>query len=209
MEVRCECGKFRAKLTAFPASTPGRLVCYCDDCQSYLQYLKRSDLLDVNGGTEVIPAYPADVNVIQGLEHLKCTRLSPNGTFRFSASCCNSPIANTRPGAPWAGIFRSAYSVGEAGLNQVLGPVRSRIMGKYAKGTPPTGTPAKFNLKAFATVMPFMLKGMLLGKSRPSPFFVEDGATTVVAPYVLSKAERDAVLSKLRQSVRGRPPGGP
>ena len=74
-------------------------------------------------------------------------------------------------------------------LDQVLGPVRSRIMGRYAQGTPPMGTPEKFNLKAILTVMPFMLKGMLLGKSRPSPFFAEDTVTAVAVPYVLTEAE--------------------
>ena len=197
MEIQCQCGAFRARLRSFPANTPGRLVCYCDDCQSYLRHLQRADLLDPNGGTEVIPVYPADVEVLQGREHLRCTRLSPNGIFRFSTSCCNTPIANTRPGHPWAGFLRCVYTAGSdaQALDRLLGPVRSRIMGRYAVGTPPAGTPKTFDLKALLTVMPFMLKGKLLRKSRPSPFFAEDGATPVVVPYVLSKAERKALLS--------------
>ena len=193
MEIQCECGKFRAKLKDFPNSTPGRLVCYCDDCQMYLHHLKRTDLLDANEGTEVIPAYPADVEVLHGLEHLKCTRLSATGIFRFFTSCCNTPIANTRPGEPWAGFLRCVYTARDAQkLDQTLGPVRSRIMGRFAKGTPPVGTPEKFNLKAFLTVMPFMLKGKLLRKFRPSPFFAEDAVTAIAVPHVLSEAQRQA-----------------
>lgn len=195
MEIQCECGEFRAMLKAFPNGTPGRLVCYCDDCQMYLHHLKRTDLLDANGGTEVIPAYPADVEVLHGLERLKCTRLSATGTFRFYTSCCNTPIANTRPGEPWVGFLRCVYTAGDAHtLDQTLGPVRSRIMGRYAKGTPPVGTPQKFNLRAFLAVMPFMLKGKLRRKSRPSPFFAEDGVTAIVVPHVLSEAEKQAAL---------------
>ena len=195
IEIQCECGQFHAKLKAFPNNTPGRLVCYCDDCQSYLHHLKRTDLLDANGGTEVIPAYPADVEILSGREYLTCTRLSPNGIFRFSTLCCNTPIANTRPKMPWAGFLRCVYTNGEASqLDQILGPVRSRIMGRYAKGIPPAGTPKKFNLKAFITVMPFMLKGKLFKKSKPSPFFAEDGATPIVTPHILSEAERSASL---------------
>lgn len=192
MEIQCQCGKFRAKLRGFPDSSPGRLVCYCDDCQTYLRYLQRTDLLDGNAGTEVIPVYPADVEILRGKEHLKCTRLSPAGTFRFSTSCCNTPVANTRPGRPWAGFLRCVYTAGgdPNGLDGLLGPVRSRIMGHYATGTPPAGTPQKFNLRALLSVMPFMLKGMLLGKAKPSPFFAADGATPIVQPYVLSEAER-------------------
>ena len=195
MEIQCECGKFRAKLKAFPDNTPGRLVCYCDDCQAYLHYLKRTDLLDANGGTEVIPAYPTDVEILTGLEHLKCTRLSEKGIFRFSTSCCNTPIVNTNPGEPWAGFMRCVYTVKDGQkIDQTLGPVRSRIMGRYAKGSPPVGTPQKFNLKAILTVMPFMLKGKLFGKSMPSPFFSANGITPVVTPHVLSVAEKKAAL---------------
>lgn len=195
MEIQCECGKFRAKLKNFPYNTPGRLVCYCDDCQSYLHHLKRDDLLDANGGTEVIPAYPGDVEILSGKEHLKCMRLSPNGTFRFFTSCCNTPIVNTRPKEPWAGFLRCVFAAKDAHqINQMLGPVRSRIMGRYAKGVPPADTPEKFNLKAFLTVMPFMLKGKLLKKSKSSPFFAEDGITPITTPHTPNEAERQALL---------------
>lgn len=194
MNIQCECGTFRARLKAFPGNTPGRLVCYCDDCQAYLRHLSRADLLDAQGGTEVMPVYPADVEILSGREQLQCIRLSPQGVFRFSTTCCNTPVANTRPATPWVGLQRVVYTVGQAGLaDQTLGPVRSRIMGRYAKGTAPAGTPDKFNLKAFLTVMPFMLKGKLLGKSRPSPFFADDGTTPIAPPQVLSPAQRQAL----------------
>lgn len=195
MQIQCECGKFRAQLKAFPSSTPGRLVCYCDDCQSYLRHLKRTDLLDAHGGTEVIPAYPADVEIVRGQEHLKCTRLTPNGTFRFSTMCCNTPIANTRPGEPWVGLLRCVYTAGGDAqkLDQVLGPVRNRIMGAYAQGTPPAGTPKKLDFKTVLSVMPFMLKGKLFRKSKPSPFFTADGVTAITPPHVLSQDEWQAI----------------
>ena len=79
-------------------------------------------------------------------------------------------------------------------FDQVLGPVRSRIMGRYAQGIPPIGTPKKFDLKAVMTVMPFMLKGKLLGKSKPSPFFAKDGVTAIAVPHVLSESERQTAL---------------
>lgn len=194
MDIQCECGTFQARLKAFPKDTPGRLVCYCDDCQAYLRHLERTDLLDAHGGTEIIPAYPADMEIVRGREHLKCVRLSPQGRFRFYAACCNTPIANTNPGEPWVGLFRRAYTTGrdEQALDQVLGPVRSRLMGRFAKGAPPAGTPDTFDLKAVLSVLPFMLKGKLLRKSRPSPFFAQDGVTAIATPRVLTEAERQA-----------------
>ena len=38
--------------------------------------------------------------------------------------------------------------------------------------------------------MPFILKGMLLGKSKPSPFF--DNGQAIVSPQLLSPEERQA-----------------
>ena len=193
MKIQCECEAFSATLNAFPKATPGRLVCYCDDCQSYLHHLGRADLLDANGGTEVIPAYPADVAFLSGHEQLKCLRLSPNGTSRFYAACCETPIANTAANRAWAGFFSDVYAASDVSR---LGAVRSRIMGRFAKGTPPAGTPQKFDFNALKSVLPFMLKGRLQGKSKPSPFFAADGVTPIVTPVVLSKQERQAARAK-------------
>ena len=185
MIIQCECGKFQARLEAFPKNTPGRLVCYCDDCQKYLRVLNRTDLLDENGGTEVIPSYPSDVEIVKGADVLKCTRLSPRGTLRFSTVCCNTPIGNTSAGKPWIGFFRNVYRFNDTiELTEILGTVRSRIMGKYAQGTPPEGTPATFDLGAVYAVIPFIVKGKLLGKSKPSPFLKADGETPIVEPVL-------------------------
>lgn len=180
--IQCSCGKFQARLKAFPKNTPGRLKCYCDDCQAYARFIKRDDLLDQNGGTEIIPAYPADIEIVKGKETLKCVRLSSKGMYRFYTSCCNSPVANTSPNSPWVGIPSNMYP---SGLENTLGPIRSSIMGKFAKGTPPEGTPEKFDLKGFMVVMPFILKGTLFRKANPSPFFEADGKTSIVAPEIL------------------------
>lgn len=105
MNIGCECGKFRAELEKFPGNTPGRLVCYCDDCQTYMHYLKRTDLLDSAGGTEIIPIYPSEMKILQGREVLKCIRLSPKGLHRWTTTCCNTPIGNIQPGFPWIASF--------------------------------------------------------------------------------------------------------
>lgn len=189
MEIQCDCGKFRAELTQFPQNTPGRLICYCDDCQAFLHYIKRSELLNQNGGTEVIPAYPADIKFLTGQEFIKCVRLHPAGMYRYFTSCCQTPIANTDPLRPWAGVHRRMYVNKDATLlDRELGPVKSSIMGKYAKGTLPPGTPQTFDLKGVATVLPFIIKGKILGKAKHSPFF--NNGESIVEPKVLSAEER-------------------
>lgn len=198
MQIQCECGKFRAELTHFPRHTPGRLACYCDDCQAYLHHLGRADLLDAAGGTEVIPAYPSEVKILEGREVLRCLLLTEKGLPRWYTSCCRTPVANTRPGFPWVGFLHRVYSVKDpAYLERTFGPVRSRIQGRFAKGTPPKGTSSKLSVKDFFAVLPFLLKGALFGKAKNSPFFEKDGVTPIVAPKILSDAERAAVRKEL------------
>lgn len=189
MELQCECGKFRAELTHYPKNTPGRLVCYCDDCQAFLGFLDRPDLMNKNGGTEIIPAYPADIKIVAGKEVAQCVRLYPKGMYRFFASCCRTPIANTDPARPWAGLNRRMYTVKDpTKLDRELGPVRGSIMGKYAKGTPPKGTPQTFDIKGLITVLPFIIKGKIFGKAKPSPFF--ENGRAISEPKILTAEER-------------------
>lgn len=198
VQIQCECGQFRAELKDFPKRTPGRLACYCDDCQTYLHYLGRQDLLDAGGGTEVIPVYPADMKIVSGLNVLKCTRLGPNGMFRWSTTCCNTPIGNIRPKFPWVGLIHRVYNVQDRKfLEKILGPVKSAISAKYARGTPMEIASEKLTLKDFWTVFPFLFKGFLAKKFMPSPFFQSDRVTPIVAPKILTLEERNSIREKL------------
>lgn len=203
MRVQCQCGTFQAELTASPKNSPGRLVCYCDDCQMFMMQLGRTDLLCASGGTEIIPAYPADVRIVSGAEHLRCTQLSPKGMHRFSTTCCNSPVGNTSPGRAWLGIPRNMYTASDPQvLERTFGDIKARIMGKFAKGPTPPGTPAKMNLKAAIPVLPYIIKGALTRKGVPSPFFPDGKA--IVPPKVLSEGER-ADLRKRWEAIRSYP----
>lgn len=190
MRIQCSCGQFQAELPRFPKATPGRLMCYCDDCQVFMIHLGRTDLLDSSGGTEIIPVYPSDYKIVSGADQLKCVQLAPGHLFRFSTKCCNSPVGNTRPGTSWLGVPRNMYTVKDPKfLENTFGGIRGRIFGKFAKGPVPPGTPQKMNLSAALPVLPFMLKGAFGGKGKPTPFFSADGKPA--APVkVLSKDER-------------------
>ncbi len=183
MEISCDCGAFVAKLKAFPRNTPGRLVCYCDDCQAYAKKIRRTDVLDQYGGTEVIPVYPKEIEIIQGIDVLKCYRLTTGGTYRWATSCCNSPILNSNPGFPWAGIFHTAYKNSSA-LSK-LGEVKSRIYGKYALNSTPFKISDKISFKDMLVVFPFIVKGKILGMDKNSPFFCTDNVTPIIKPEVL------------------------
>ena len=168
-------------------------MCYCDDCQSYLHHLGRAELLDANGGSEIIPVYPSEIKILSGHEQLVCTRLYSHGMFRFSTSCCKTPIGNTDPKRPWLGLARRIFNAKDPSqLDRIFPRIRAGIMGRFAKGQPPKGTPQKFNLNGMVAVMPFILKGIVTGKAKPSPFFKSD-ATPIVVAHILSDQELQAV----------------
>lgn len=185
MRISCDCGAFQAELTRFPDHTPGRLMCYCKDCQKFLEKLGRQDLLDAYGGTEIIPVYPSEIRIIQGQDQLVCNRLSPNGLFRWSTRCCNSPIGNTKAKLPWFGILHNAYRAADPAALDRLGPVRSRIYGRDAKGSPPFPIANKIGFKDTLTVLPFLARGMIGRKYKPSPFFADDHVSPIVPPRLL------------------------
>lgn len=185
MHISCDCGQFKAQLPVFPKNTPGRLMCYCDDCQQYLQKLERTDLLDDYGGTEVIPVYPDDIQFLQGADKLQCNRLTERGNNRWSATCCNSPIANTPAGIPWVGVFHQTFTQADASYLDKLGSVRGRIHGLHAREGAPFKISPKIGFKDMLIVMPFIIKGKLFKKHLNSPFFETDNRTPVCEPRVL------------------------
>lgn len=192
MRVQCECGKFKAEILTFPDNTPGRCVCYCDDCQTYLHSIGRDDLMDAAGGAEIIPVYPENFKIVEGADQLKCTRLSPKGLYRWWTGCCRTPVGNMMAGFPWIGMSDLIFnSKDRSTLERSLGPIKSRINGKFARGERPDGTSEKTGFKDLVVILPFVLKGLFQKKSKNSPFFKEDGKTPVVEPEVMSLETRN------------------
>lgn len=197
-QVQCECGKFKAEIDNLPQNSAGRCICYCDDCQTYLHFIGREKWLDGNGGSEIVPVYPKDFKIVYGEQYLSCVRLSPRGLLRWYTSCCKTPIGNNIPGFPWLGTLAQVYNTKDSGfLQRLMGPIRSRIFGNFAKGTPPEGTSGKPGLKDLGVILPFLLKGFLGGKSKGSPFYGQDGKTPVVAPTILTLEERNQIRERI------------
>ena len=185
MKIQCDCSKFQAELTGFPKNTPGRLFCYCNDCQSYLKKLGREDLLDAYGGTQIIPVYPSEISIISGKELLVCNRLSPNGLNRWSTSCCNSPIANTKAGFPWAGMVHNVFTKQDPKFLENWGPIKSRTFGKCATGNPTFEITPKVSIKDMLVVVPFIIRGKFKRAHKNSIFFKNDQKTPSIEPRLL------------------------
>jgi hypothetical protein len=177
-----------------------RIVCLCNDCQAYAHYLDRVDqMLDANGGTDIVPVHPAKLRLTQGTENLACVRLSDDGIYRWYAGCCKTPIANTPPAnLPYAGVVTEIFDFdGNAEkLEAALGPVFARINGKY--GIPPLarGTSRSTPLRAMLYVIKFIFTGKAKKLGLPSPFVNSETGRSTLQPTVLSDPEYYALIAK-------------
>ena len=195
VSIRCACGALHGTLHAVSSDQGNRVVCYCDDCQSFAHFLGGADkILDAHGGTDIFQVSPARVELTAGLEHLACMNLKPGGTVRWYADCCRTPIGNTLANrqVPFVGLIHACTPV--EFRDAVFGPVRSRIHARYAKGD-------RSRLEADDRVSVSRLVGFawrilgarLRGEHSPSPFFDAKTGALVRTPRVLTAEELRAV----------------
>jgi len=192
-ELRCRCREVAALLTNASRRTVNRAVCYCDDCQAFVHYLGRSDLLDVQGGSDIVQVAPASLVFQRGMDRIEGVRLTPRGLYRWYAGCCRTPVGNTLgPALPFVGILAHTFAVGATGVDAIFGKPVGAAFGKYAMGTAPEGS-TRFNLGLTARMISKFLGWRLKGQTWPHPFF-DRGSRAPKRPVVtVSRAERDAL----------------
>src|SRR3954453_17840284 len=79
VQLRCRCGEVRAQVTGASPRTVNRVVCYCDDCQAFAHRLGRADLLNSQGGSDIVQVAPASLTFVQGQHRIVGMRLTPKG----------------------------------------------------------------------------------------------------------------------------------
>ena len=199
LAIRCACGALHAVLRSVSPGSGGRVICYCDDCQSFAYFLERADsILDSHGGTEIFQTSPARLEITAGAGHLASLRLRPgSNAVRWYASCCRTPIGNTPAShrVPFVGLIHGCLDVEATGLprDAVLGPLRARVYRRFARGDreklrAPRGLPMLHILRLVRMVLAARLRGDRLR----SPFF-RPGGELSVAPLVLSADQLRAV----------------
>lgn len=205
LPVRCACGALQGRVGAGAAAS-NRAVCHCDDCQAYAYYLGRAaDVLDAEGGTEVIQMSAARLE-LDDVRHLACVRLTPKGLFRWYAACCMTPLANTLPTRqlPFVGLFRAAVDVGdERALEQAFGAVRGHVFARFADPRPRgkdvyDRPPVRMVLR----VARMIAVARLRGEHGRSPFFEARTGEPRAVPRALSEDELRAAESA--RDARGR-----
>jgi hypothetical protein len=195
--LRCRCGTLQGHV-AQPHQAMGRGVCYCKDCQTFAHFLGRTDdVLDPQGGTDVVATHPQHVVLTQGLDALACVSLSPKGLLRWYASCCRTPIGNTSRNAKTAyvGLVHTCLEGAGVPIERSFGPVTLRL--NTASATGPVAHRSRGVLGSMFRFMGSMLAARIGGSYRRTPFFDADSGAPIVEPQVLSLAERTALKSRL------------
>lgn len=192
--LHCSCGQLRGRARGISGRRGIRVVCYCDDCQAFAIFLGDADrILDAQGGTEIFQMPPARLCFDAGAERLACMRLRPGGLLRWYAACCRTPVGNTlsSPQVPFVGVIHSILDAdsSQRSREEVLGPVRARVHGRFAKGDrTPLGAHDKIPPAMLVPFLKMILVARLRGEHRPSPFFDAHGEPSA-RPQVLAAEE--------------------
>lgn len=175
--------------------TGNRIVCYCDDCQAFVHFLGRSDVLDAHGGTDIFQMTPAQLRITAGMESVECLRLTEKGLVRWFSGCCQTPMANTvaSPRVPFVGVVHCFMDHAADGRprDDVLGPPRGWIQGRFAPGGLPPHAHPRAPLGLIVRAARLLARAWVTGKSRPSPLFDPKTGKPVARPRVLAPAERE------------------
>ena len=174
VKLACQCGTVTGSLNIVPQSL-FHVHCLCCDCQSFAKALgNEPQILDAHGGSELCQTYPQFMSIDSGHEHLAAIQLTEKGIYRWYATCCNMPVANTMTSAkmPFIGVsVKMMQFANEQQKLQMLGPVSRKAFGKYAKGDMPADVHPSFPKSYLGKISYFMLKGIVTRKQTPSPFF--------------------------------------
>jgi len=193
--LQCSCG--RLKGTVALTGMTNRCICYCKDCQAFAHFLGRhEEILDAQGGTDIVQTVPARVHFTAGIDYLACLRLTDKGMLRWYAKCCQTPIGNTLESHRFAfiGLIHSCLESGQQSLDQSFGPVQSRVNTQGARGASlkPHG-----QLATVVRVGAMMLRARIDGSYQQTPFFVADVGTPVVIPKILGTQEHDQLMKSV------------
>jgi len=180
-------------VTNVSPNTVNRVICDCDDCQAFLHQLDRADLLDAQGGSDIIQIAPASLSFVAGRERIVGLRLTPRGLLQM--------VCKLLQDAPWQHA-RSGYSIGGGpgtGIqvetqkpDDLCGPPIGRIFGKYAiDGVPERST--RLNPWLVARVMRMVLGWRMGGQTWPHPLFDRAGRAPNFPVTTLSPQERKAL----------------
>jgi len=195
LPIRCACGALKGVVGGVSAARGNRVVCYCDDCQSFAHFLGNAgQIVDAHGGTDIFQTSPALLEITEGADRLACVRLRPKGLLRWYAGCCRTPLANTpaSPRLPFVGLICGGLAPTAEGekVDEVLGPVRARVNARFARGDR-EGLDAhdRAPLGMMIRLMTKVALSRMRGEHQRTPFFDVTTGEPSALPRVLGEGE--------------------
>jgi len=184
VELKCACGKVQGSTESVNSESGTRIVCCCDDCQKFAQYLGQEDrTLDEYGGTDIFQMPISHLQISEGAEFIACIRLSSKGLYRWYAKCCGTPIGNSMgAGVPFMGLIHN-FMEHKTSRDADLGPSRGYIQTKFAKKEIPESLKATYIrivLRGLSKLLVWKIKGL----NTPSAFFSKNGKP-IVEPTIV------------------------
>lgn len=202
LPLRCRCGTLRGAALDVTPGAGNHVVCTCEDCQAYLHFLDRADVLDPRGGTHIFQLTPAQLRISEGADRMACVRLTERGVLRWYAGCCRTPVANSssRAWLPFAGILLVLLdpALDARTRDAALGPVLATAFPRSAIGGLQPGESPRPPVGLILRSVGLIARAALRGRHRPSPFFDPDTGRPVVTPKRLTESERAAVYARTR-----------
>jgi len=196
LQLGCQCGHTRGVASNVSPSSGFRFICYCKDCQAFARFLKRTDVLDPAGGTDIFQIATGRVKLISGMDAMRCIRLSRK-VLRWYSDCCRTALANSAasPGFPVVGLIHSFidYKTNARSLDEALGPPLCRVHERSALGPLPPNAPNPPSFGVLTRRASKILGWWVRGLGRPTPFFDDRTKAPRAIPRVLTRSERGAV----------------
>jgi len=191
--LHCRCGEVQGSVANAAPRRVNRVVCYCADCQAFLHHLGRSDLFDAGGGTDIVQVAPAALSFTAGTARIVGLRLTPDGLYRWYASCCHTPLGNTLgPSLPFVGIVVRAFATETQRPDDLFGRPVGAVHGQSAIGPAPagsTGLSPRLIVRTFRMILGWRLSG----RTWPHPFFDRATRTPRFPLTVLTPEQREAL----------------
>ncbi len=171
LALQCSCGKVRAVAHNIAPESGTRLVCYCSDCREFLVQIGSEKYLDEWGGADNFQMPIGDLKFTQGIEQVRCLRLTEKGMHRWYTECCKTPIGNTvSPGVPFIALFH-AFIADKASLENNWGPVRGYLKTSSATSPVPQERARSSQLRPISRAVFKLVIWKLTGRGTPNPLF--------------------------------------
>lgn len=188
-QIQCQCGTVSGHLEGTGISN--RAICYCADCRAFARFLGRSDdVLDEQGGTEVVQVAQHRLRFSRGKAHLAAVRLSEKGMLRWYAQCCSTPLGNTmlNPKMSFIGLVHSPLD--RAHMDRDFGEKVARV--NTASATSERKPKAEGLPGAIVRLLWIALASRISGDYKKTELFDEHGVP-IVRPRVLSAEELEGL----------------